>query len=157
MPLFRICGATLMPLGSELMTCFRLLRHPGTSKSARRPPGLICSAAGCLGACLGSWSANPGRHLPVCPNDLHDLAWRAADELGVCVLWAGQDGSASGKAQKKDSGARRLRFMNSKCECPPSATCLPVGAKKSNLAFALGCLPPAGGGTRWCSTTLSRS
>ena len=57
---------TLMPLGSELMTCSTFAASR-TSKSARRPPGLICSAAGCLGACLGSSSANPRRHLPVCP------------------------------------------------------------------------------------------
>ena len=109
MPLFRICGADANAARERTHDVLDFCGIRNFKSSPAAWP--VCSAAGCLGACLGSWSANPGRHLPVCPSDLHDLAWRAADELGVCVLWAGQDGSASGKAQKKDSGARRLRLM----------------------------------------------
>ena len=143
MPLFRICGADANAARERTHDVLDFCGIPELQNPARRPPGLFAQRRAALARALVH---GPRILVGICPSaasDLHDLAWRAADELGVCVLWARQDGSASGKAQRKDSGARRLSYVNSKCECPQSATCLPVGAKKSNLAFALGCLPPA--------------
>ena len=76
MPLFRICGA-------DADAARQRTQHRAAFARAlvHRPRILV-------GIC------------PSAANDLHALAWRAADELGLCVLWARQDGSASGKAQR---------------------------------------------------------
>ena len=110
MPLFRICGADANAARERTHDVFRLLRHPELQNQARRPPGLICSAAGCLGACLVHGPRILVGICPSAPSDLHDLAWRAADELGVCVLWAA-GWIRQRKGAEKDSGARRLRLV----------------------------------------------
>jgi putative ABC transport system ATP-binding protein len=101
MPLFRICGADA---NAARERTHDVLDFCGIPELQNQLAGRLASFAQRRAALARALVHGPRILVGICPSapsDLHDLAWRAADELGVCVLWAGQDGSASGKAQRK--------------------------------------------------------
>ena len=100
MPLFRICGTDAAPLANEPLRC-STFAESRTSRISLQD-GLLPprSAETALARALVH---RPKILVAITPrggDELFDLALRTARELGLCVLWAGQDGKAGEKAHR---------------------------------------------------------
>jgi putative ABC transport system ATP-binding protein len=99
MPLFRICGADA---DAARERTYDVLNFCGILELQNQLASRLGSSAQHQTALARALVHRPQILVGICPSvgsDLHALAWRAAEELGLCVLWARQDGSTSGKAQ----------------------------------------------------------
>jgi putative ABC transport system ATP-binding protein len=99
MPLFRICGAdadAARERTSEVLD-FCNIPHLENQLAGRLDP-VAQRRAALARALVHHPRILVGLSSPT-SSDLLELAWQAADQLGLCVLWAGQDGRHSGKAR----------------------------------------------------------
>ena len=100
MPLFRICRADA---DAARERTHDVLEFCGIPELQNQLASRLASSAQHRAALARALVHRPRILVGICPSaasDLHALAWRVAEELGLCVLWARQDGSASGKAQR---------------------------------------------------------
>ena len=112
MPLFRICGADA---DAARQRTHDVLDFCGIPELQTQLASRLASPDQHRAALARALVHRPRILVGICPSaasDLHALAWRAAEELGLCVLWARQDGSASGKAQQ----TIRVRGGEVRCE-----------------------------------------
>jgi putative ABC transport system ATP-binding protein len=112
MPLFRICGADA---DAACERTYDVLQFCGIPELQNQLASRLESAAQHRAALARALVHGPRILVGICPtaaSELHALAWRAAGELGLCVLWARQDGSASGKGQQ----AIEVRDGQVRCE-----------------------------------------
>jgi ABC-type lipoprotein export system ATPase subunit len=100
MPLFRICGADAADARERTHD---VLNFCGIPELQNQLASRLASSAQHRAALARALVHRPKILVGICPSassDLHALAWRAAEQLGLCVLWAKQDEFASGKAQR---------------------------------------------------------
>jgi putative ABC transport system ATP-binding protein len=115
MPLFRICGADA---DAARERTHDVLDFCGIPEVKNHLAGRLASSAQHRAALARALVHGPQILVGICPSagsDLCGLASRAAEELGLCVLWTRQDGSASGKAQQ----TIRVRGGQVMCEQKP--------------------------------------
>jgi putative ABC transport system ATP-binding protein len=115
MPLFRICG---IDADAARERTHDVLEFCGIPQLQNQLASRLGSSAQHQAALARALVHRPQILVGICPSaatDLHALAWRAAEELGLCVLWAGQDGSTGVKAQ----GVIRVRGGQATCEQKP--------------------------------------
>ncbi len=100
MPLFRICGADA---DAARERTHEMLDFCGIRQLENQLAGRLAPFAQGRAALARALVHRPGILVAIRPpgsSDLHDLVWRAAEERGVCVLWAGEDGAESRKAPR---------------------------------------------------------
>jgi ABC-type lipoprotein export system ATPase subunit len=100
MPLFRICGADAEVARERTRD---VLDFCGILELQNQLASRLASPAQHRAALARALVHRPRILVGICPSaarDLHVLAWRAAEELGLCVLWAQHDRSPSEKAQQ---------------------------------------------------------
>jgi ABC-type lipoprotein export system ATPase subunit len=115
MPLFRICGADADAARERTHDVLDFCGIPGVKNHLA---GRLASSAQHRAALARALVHRPQILVGICPsagNDLCSLASRVAEELGLCVLWTRQDGSASAKAQQ----TIRVRDGQVVCEQKP--------------------------------------
>ena len=100
MPLFRICGADA---DAARERTHDVLEFCGIRELQNQLASRLGASAQHQIALARALVHRPQILVGICPSagrDLHALAWRAAEELGLCVLWAGQDGSEGEKTRR---------------------------------------------------------
>ena len=100
MPLFRICGADAEAARERTHD---VLNFCGIPELQNQLASRLASSFQHRAALARALVHRPRILVGICPSaasDLHALACRAAEELGLCVLWARPDGSASGEGQQ---------------------------------------------------------
>ncbi|HEY5780137.1 MAG TPA: ATP-binding cassette domain-containing protein [Terrimicrobiaceae bacterium] len=100
MPLFRICGTDAAAARERT---FEVLDFCGIPHLEKQLAGRLAASAQRRTALARALVHRPKILVAITPrggDELFDLALRTARELGLCVLWAGQDGKAGEKAQR---------------------------------------------------------
>jgi ABC-type lipoprotein export system ATPase subunit len=100
MPLFRICGTEADAARERIID---VLDFCGIAHLENYLAGSLAHSAQRRAAFARALVHRPSVLIAISPrggDELFDLAMRTAEELGVCVLWAGEDGGAGRKAQR---------------------------------------------------------
>jgi ABC-type lipoprotein export system ATPase subunit len=100
MPLFRICGADA---GAARERTYEVLDFCGIPHLENQLAGRLAPAAQRRAALARALVHRPRILVAISPragDELFDLALRAADQLGLCVLWAVQDGGRGGSSRR---------------------------------------------------------
>lgn len=100
MPLFRICGADAAAARERT---FEVLDFCGIPHIENQLAGRLAASAQHRAALARALVHRPKILVAITPrggDELLDLALRTARELGLCVLWAGQDGKVGEKAHR---------------------------------------------------------
>jgi putative ABC transport system ATP-binding protein len=110
MPLFRICGADADAARERTYDVLHFCGIPGLQNQLA---SRLASSAQHRAALARALVHRPRILVGICAStasDLYALAWRAAEELGLCVFWTRQDGSAS-------KGQQTIRVRDGQVSC----------------------------------------